>query len=114
MPPGDGTDEQRKNENRKIANVETSKLRDRQTPNLLQANLGAFALQSAAFLFVTISRRSCKARASRFCRFPTHSYKESAPPKQYPYEATTSTWLNSQRSEERTQEDTMNPTSEAG
>jgi hypothetical protein len=31
-----------------------------------------------------------------------------------PNEATTSTWLNSQRSEERTQEDTMNPASEAG
>src|SRR5262249_55052451 len=43
-----------------------------------------------------------------FCR-GIRSRNRSRPAKSVTYEATTSTWLNSQRSEERTQEDTMNP-----
>jgi hypothetical protein len=73
-----------KTENRKIANGQTSKIRDRQTPNLLQANLGAFAVQSTPFLFVTISRRHCKARASRFAVFQRTAVKNLLHPSSVP------------------------------
>jgi hypothetical protein len=47
----------------KIAILQMAKLqkiRDRQTPKLLQANLGAFTLKSNPFLFVTIGDEAAK------------------------------------------------------
>jgi hypothetical protein len=50
----DGRDDARNSGKRKNAFCKISKIRDRQKSKLLQTSLAAFALQSAAFIFVAV------------------------------------------------------------
>jgi hypothetical protein len=111
-PPGAGRSQQ--NAKIKICKIEISKIANRKNLNFENFHHNSFqeidreiVSSKIAFLF---SRST--ARPSLLRLLVLHSQCARCilnARKQFPYEATTSTRLNSHGSEERTQEDTMNP-----
>jgi hypothetical protein len=113
LPPGDGRADRGKTQKSKFAKFEISKIANRKKQNLENFHHNFFRKIDREIVFpqdrVLVLTIGCKTIASSLFVLPLCVRCILNASKQCPYEATTSTRLNSHGSEERTQEDTMNP-----